>query len=56
MSTEKAGGVSSEAVQKATGRTWDEWLALLDADGAQQLSHPQIAILVREKHGAPDWW
>lgn len=56
MATEKAGGMSAEAVHKATGRTWDEWFALLDADGAAALPHPQIVMLVSQKHGAPDWW
>lgn len=56
MSVTKAAGVSAAAVLKATGRTWDEWFALLDADEAQRLSHPEIAILLSQKHGAPDWW
>jgi uncharacterized protein YndB with AHSA1/START domain len=56
MATDKAGGVSNEAVLKATGHTWDEWFALLDGEKASTLSHPAIAILVSERFGASDWW
>lgn len=56
MGVEKAAGVSTAAVKKATGRDWDEWFALLDADEAHRLSHPEIATLLSRKHGAPDWW
>jgi len=53
---EKYAGVSSEAVQKATGKTWAEWLALLDAAGAQQMHHPDIARYLSEQQGVPAWW
>lgn len=53
---DKAGGVSAEAVRKATGRNWDEWFALLDAENASALSHAQIAVMAGEKFGASDWW
>lgn len=56
MGVEQAGGIGSAAVQKATGRSWDEWFALLDADGAQALPHSEIAVLVRDRFGASDWW
>ena len=35
----KAAGISDEAVAKATGKTWAEWLKVLDAAGAKIMSH-----------------
>lgn len=49
-------GVSSDAVQAKTGKTWAEWFGILDAAGAQTLSHPQIARYLQEQQGVPDWW
>lgn len=52
----KIAGVSSEAVSKATGRGWDEWLKVLDKEGAAKLTHKEIAALLQEKHGVSGWW
>lgn len=49
-------GVSDAAVQRATGKAWDEWLALLDAWGALQKTHPEIARYVQETFGISGWW
>ncbi len=49
-------GVSSAAVQRATGKTWAEWLAILDAVGARQMAHPDIALYLSREQGVPDWW
>lgn len=56
MPTDTINNVSSAAVQEATGKTWDEWLATLDGDGAADMPHAQIAALAQEKHGASPWW
>ena len=56
MPTDSINNVSSAAVQQATGKNWDEWLAALDGDGAAAMPHPQIAVLVNEKYGASGWW
>jgi len=54
---EKLGGVSSEAVEKATGKTWDEWVTLLDKEGANSLSHKDIArLLYDKKYIKSGWW
>ncbi len=53
----KAAGVSSEAVQKKTGKTWAQWLRFLDGKGAKKLDHKGIVALVAKTH--PDiggWW
>jgi hypothetical protein len=45
-----------EAVLKATGRGWDAWVALLDAWGATQRTHTEIARHVAGAHGVDGWW
>jgi uncharacterized protein YndB with AHSA1/START domain len=54
--TDKLANVTSEAVEKATGKGWDAWLAVLDKAKATTMSHKEIAILLHEKHGVPEWW
>ena len=53
---DKYGGISTAAVKKATGKTWAQWLALLDKAGAKKLSHKDIALLLHQKFKVPDWW
>lgn len=50
-------GASDAAVEKATGRTWSDWIAVLDAADAWERSHADIARHIAETH--PDvggWW
>ena len=47
---------SDERVLAATGRTWADWFALLDASGAAESDHKGIVTLVREAGGANAWW
>jgi hypothetical protein len=49
-------GVGSEAVLRATGKAWDEWLALLDRAGAKKMPHKEIALMLSRKFLVPDWW
>jgi Activator of Hsp90 ATPase homolog 1-like protein len=56
MTTKKSGSISSEAVRKATGRSWDEWYAILDAVGAKAMTHQQIAAVLRDRHNVGPWW
>ena len=49
-------GVGSDAVQRATGKGWDEWLKVLDRAGAKSMPHKEIALLLSRKCGVPDWW
>jgi hypothetical protein len=49
-------GMSDAAVAAKTGRSWPEWVRLLDADNAAALPHREIAALVHEKHGVGSWW
>jgi len=49
--------ITSEAVRKATGKPWEQWLALLDKDGAKELDHKGIVKLLAEKHSlSSTWW
>jgi hypothetical protein len=49
-----------EAVERATGRSWDDWLAWMTSIGAERLSHHEIAsALIPELDGKVDnvgWW
>ena len=50
-------GASDDAVRAATGRGWDEWEAFLDARGAREMAHRDIAaMLVAEGHVDGGWW
>jgi uncharacterized protein YndB with AHSA1/START domain len=48
-------GMSDASVSKATGRTWTEWVGVLDAARAAEKPHRQIAGYVSSL-GTPDWW
>ena len=48
--------IGDAAVQAATGKTWDEWFALLDGAGAASLDHKSIVRLLHEQHNVGDWW
>jgi len=48
--------MSEAAIRKGTGRTWDEWLRLLDDWGATGHTHTEIARHVNEVHGVDGWW
>lgn len=50
------GGISSEAVARATGRSWSEWIALLDQAGARKWDHATIAVYLHDRLGVGDWW
>jgi hypothetical protein len=49
-----------QAVERATNRTWDEWLQYMEGIGAKNLSHHEIASnLLEELDGKIDnigWW
>lgn len=49
-------GMSDDKVSAKTGRTWQEWMRALDADGAAKMPHGEIAALVSGTHGVGSWW
>jgi hypothetical protein len=49
-------GMSDVAIARGTGKSWDEWFALLDAWGAASRNHTEIARYVGEAYGIDGWW
>lgn len=47
--------ISEEAVQRRTGRGWEQWLDLLDEWGSSERSHAAIANWLIEQHGVDPW-
>ena len=45
-----------EAMQRATGRTHEEWRVVLTEAGAMAWDHPTIARHLVEQHGVDGWW
>lgn len=52
----KIAGMTDAKIQPKTSHSWEEWVHLLDGDGAAEMSHPEIAKLVSDKYGVPAWW
>jgi len=51
----KVAGMSDESVSKATGRTWTQWVRLLDGVHAADKAHREIVEHV-SRLGVADWW
>lgn len=49
-------GIGSDAVARATGKAWDQWLGILDKAGAAAMPHKAIARMLSEKYAVPPWW
>ena len=49
-------GWSDETIVKGTGRDWAHWLDLLDAWGAMERTHTEIARWLRETQDITGWW
>ena len=47
---------SDTVVRANTGKSWDEWFAVLDRWGAVERPHAEIARWVGEEHGVGGWW
>jgi|SRR5690625_1880203 len=47
---------SDAVVTDKTGRSWDEWVALIDAGPGRGAGHTAIATWLREAHGVGAWW
>ena len=53
---EKIKFMSNNAVYTRTGSTWQEWFAILDASGAINMKHKDIAQYLYQKHRVSAWW
>lgn len=49
-------GRSDAVMKEKTGCTWERWVYALDRKKAFDLSHGEIARLVREKYEIDGWW
>ena len=47
--------MSEEAIRRRTGRGWEAWFDLLDAWGAAERTHTEIARWVAEEHAIDGW-
>jgi hypothetical protein len=53
---ERVAHTSDGAVTGATGRSYDEWFAQLDAWDASGRGHGEIAAWLMNEHGVDNWW
>jgi hypothetical protein len=49
-------GMADAKVKAKTGRTWEEWTRVLDSHNASAMIHREVAQLVSDTYGVPDWW
>lgn len=49
-------GMSDANIKEKTGCTWERWVYALDRHKANELSHRDIAALVKEKYKVGPWW
>jgi hypothetical protein len=48
--------MSDEAVKKGTGKTWAQWLKILDKAGAKNWKHQEISAYLAKTHKVGPWW
>ena len=53
---EELAGMRDTAIREQTGRGWSEWVDLLDRHGAVDMTHTEIARLVRNSYKVGSWW
>jgi hypothetical protein len=49
-------GQSDDAIRRGSGKGWKEWIRILDAWGARERSHTEIARHVSGELGVTGWW
>ena len=49
-------GMSDDAVRAKTGKTWRQWVKVLDAIDAHTLPHREIAAHVHATYDLTSWW
>jgi hypothetical protein len=52
----KLAGMSDAKVKEATGCDWERWVHALDRHKAYELTHTELAKLVKAKYRTPAWW
>lgn len=49
-------GMSDDSIRKGSGKSWDEWLEVLDTWGAKDRSHKEIADYLDEHFEIDGWY
>jgi hypothetical protein len=49
-------GMADATIHAKTGRTWKQWVAILDRADAATMSHGKIAALVASTYNVDGWW
>lgn len=47
---------TSESLLKHTGKNWDQWIAILNKNGAFGMSHKEIVAFLHKRHKVTPWW
>lgn len=47
---------SDQAIQDGTGRSWDQWVAAIDAGPGREATHTHIAAWVEANSDVGPWW
>lgn len=53
---EKIGIISNKSVLKNTGKSWDQWVQILNKNGALNLTHQEIVKILKSKYKQSLWW
>jgi hypothetical protein len=57
MATElKYNNIGSETIKAKTGKDWKYWIAALDKEKADKLSHKEITDTLNKKYKVSAWW
>jgi len=48
--------IGDVTILERTGKSWEEWFALLDEAGAAERPHTEIARSLVDEHGLSGWW
>ncbi|MCK2200135.1 hypothetical protein [Corynebacterium callunae] len=52
----KTPGMSPEAILKGTGKSWAEWLELLDKAQGTTMTHTELAAYIAKNFEVSGWW
>jgi hypothetical protein len=52
----ECGGISDERMRVRTGKTWKQWVRVLDAADAAAMTHKDIASHIVETYEISGWW
>lgn len=48
--------LSDDAITEATGRGWDAWVELIEADPVAEQGHTAVAAWLQSEHDVEGWW